>query len=134
MPKKSKKQGVKYDGGKPRISLLPGLAIEQVMLVAEFGAKKYGDDNYRLGMPVTRFINAAYRHIFKEWLFYGRDLDIDPNCPKCQKNNCSTNPDIKQRDHSGLPHLAHGAWNILAALEQMLLKPQFDDRWKNKEK
>ncbi len=109
-PRTKKSGGKKYDQGKPRISLLPGLAIEQVILVGEMGAKKYGDDNYRYGMPVTKFINAAFRHIFIEWLYKG--IDIDPE--------------------SGLYHLAHGAWNILAALEQMLLKPEFDDRWSKK--
>lgn len=100
--------GIKYDGGKPRISLLQGRAIELVMQVGEFGSKKYGDHNYRLGMPVTKYVNAAFRHVFLEWLFKGSDNDPE----------------------SGLPHLAHGAWNILAALEQMLLKPELDDRYK----
>jgi hypothetical protein len=80
------------------------------MKVAEMGAVKYGDHNYRKGMPVTKYINAAFRHIFVEWLWKG--IDIDPE--------------------SKLPHLAHGAWNVLSALEQMLTKPELDDRWKEK--
>lgn len=99
--------GIKYDQGKARISLLPGRAIEQVMKVGEMGAAKYGDHNYRLGMPVTKFLNAAFRHAFVEWLFKG--VDNDPE--------------------SGLPHLAHAAWNMLAALEQMLTMPEHDDRF-----
>jgi hypothetical protein len=59
-------------------------------------------------MPVTKYVNAAFRHVFIEWLFKG--IDNDPE--------------------SGLPHLAHGAWNLLAALEQMILKPDLDDRYK----
>lgn len=102
-----KSGGIRYDKGKPRISILQGLAIEQVMLVGEMGAVKYGDHNYRKGMSVTRYINAAFRHIFLEWLFKG--IDNDPE--------------------SGLNHLAHGAWNVLAALEQMLTKPELDDRF-----
>lgn len=105
---KKHKTGVKFDQGKVRISILPGLAIEQVAKVGEFGAKKYGDYNYKLGMPVTKYINAAFRHIFIQWLFKNEDLDQE----------------------SGLPHLAHGAWNILTALEQSILKPEFDDRYK----
>lgn len=103
--------GLKYDSGKPRISLLPGLAIAEVMKVGEAGARKYTAHNYRRGMSVTRYIDAAYRHIFVEWLFKGIDND----------------------EESGLSHLAHGAWNILAALEQMMVKPELDDRWKNEE-
>ncbi len=99
-------KGVKFDEGKVRISILPGLALEEVMKVGEFGAKKYGDLNYKKGMPVCKYINAAYRHIFKEWLFKGVDMD----------------------DESGLHHLAHGAWNVLAALDQMMTKPEYDDR------
>jgi hypothetical protein len=100
--------GKKFDSGKARISLLQGYALEQVMKVAEMGAIKYGDHNYRLGMSVTKFLNAAFRHAFVEWLFKG--IDNDPE--------------------SGLPHLAHAAWNILSALEQMILKPEFDDRYR----
>ena len=100
--------GVKHDGGKARISIIQGLAIEQVMKVGEFGAKKYGDHNYRKGMDVTRYLDACFRHAFVEWLFKG--VDNDPE--------------------SGLPHLAHAAWNLLAALEQMLTKPDLDNRHK----
>jgi hypothetical protein len=105
----SEPQGKKYDSGKARLSLLPGLAIEQVIKVGEMGAVKYGDHNYRLGMPVVKYIDAAFRHVFLEFLFKG--IDTDPE--------------------SGLPHLAHGAWNLLAALEQMMLKPHLDNRYKN---
>lgn len=111
-PPPSKGTGIRHDSGKPRISLLPGRAIEVVMQVGEFGSTKYGDHNYRGGMPITKYINAAYRHVFVEWLFKGQDTDPE----------------------SGLPHLAHGAWNILAALEQMLLKPNLDDRYKGEGK
>jgi hypothetical protein len=100
--------GIKFDSGKPRISILQGRALEQVMLVGEMGSQKYGDHNYRGGMGVSRFLNAAWRHAFLEFLFKG--IDLDPE--------------------SGLPHLAHAAWNLLSALEIMITKPQFDDRYK----
>jgi hypothetical protein len=102
--------GIRHDSGKARISTLPGRAIEVVMQVGEFGAKKYGDHNYRGGMPVTKYLDAAYRHGFVEWLFKGKDVDPE----------------------SGLSHLAHAAWNLLAALEQTLLKPELDNRYKEK--
>jgi hypothetical protein len=102
----AKATGIRHDQGKGRISLLPGRAIESVMQVGEFGSKKYGDHNYRGGMPVTKYLDAAYRHAFVQWLFKGEDNDAE----------------------SGLPHLAHAAWNVLAALEQMLLKPELDNR------
>jgi hypothetical protein len=110
MKKQRKPQGKKFDLGKVRVSIIPGLGLEYVCKVAEFGAKKYGDYNYKLGMPVTKYINAAWRHVFVKWLFQG----------------------IENDEESGLPHLAHGAWNLLAALEQMLTKPELDDRFKTK--
>lgn len=102
--------GIRHDQGKARISTLPGRAIELVMQVGEFGAKKYGDHNYRGGMPITKFLDAAYRHAFVEFLFKGNDIDPE----------------------SGLPHLAHAAWNLLAAAEQMMVKSELDNRYKGK--
>lgn len=100
--------GIRHDQGKARISTLPGRAIELVMQVGEFGAKKYGDHNYRGGMPITKFLDAAYRHAFVEFLFKCNDIDTE----------------------SGLPHLAHAAWNLLAAAEQMMVKLELDNRYK----
>jgi Domain of unknown function (DUF5664) len=98
---------IRHDSGKPRITILPGLAIEQVSKVGEMGALKYGDYNYRKGMKVSRFINPIWRHVFIEYFFKGNDVDPE----------------------SGLHHLAHGAWNCLALLEQVLLgRAEFDDR------
>lgn len=99
---------LKYDSGKPRVSLLQGRALYEVMKVAEMGARKYGDHNYRKGMGVTRYLDAAFRHAFVQWMFMGEDLDAE----------------------SGLSHLAHAAWNLLSALELMLTKPEFDNRYK----
>jgi hypothetical protein len=112
VPPKDIGTGVRHDLGKPRISVLPGRAIEMVMQVGEFGAKKYGDHNYRGGMAVSKYLDAAYRHAFVEFLFKGQDADPE----------------------SGLPHLAHAAWNLLAALEQMTLKPELDNRYKEQAK
>jgi hypothetical protein len=98
--------GVKFDQGKPRISLLPVRALLGVAQVAVMGAAKYGDHNYRGGMKATRFIDAAIRHTFK-WLD-GQDLD----------------------EESGLPHLHHAAWSLLAAAQQMEERPELDDRYR----
>lgn len=108
MNQNKKKQGSKFDQGKIRITIIPGIAIAEVMKVGEFGAKKYGDLNYKKGMPVSKYIDAAFRHIFIKWWWFGIDYD----------------------DESGLHHLAHGSWNVLAALEQMILKPELDNRHK----
>lgn len=101
-------QGSRFNEGKKRFSIAPFGAIEQVMAVGEFGAKKYGDRNYQKGLPISSFLDSAFRHAFVQFLIKGEDNDQE----------------------SGLPHLAHAAWNLLAALEQMQRLPKLDDRTK----
>ena len=100
----SNSEGVKYDGGKPKLSLLPLQGVLEVAKVGAMGAKKYGDHNFRGGMALTRFLDAALRH----QLAYLDGIDKD--------------------EESGLTHLAHAAWNLLAAIEQQMRKPELDDR------
>lgn len=58
-------EGRKYDSGELRYSLLPLRALEEVVRVLEFGAKKYGDYNWRMvENAYTRYWNAAMRHMF----------------------------------------------------------------------
>ncbi len=40
-------EGRKADAGKPRLSLLPWRAVQQIVAVMEFGAAKYGADNWQ---------------------------------------------------------------------------------------
>lgn len=85
--------GLKHDGGKPRLDLVPPEVIEAVGAVMTFGAKKYGENSYRNVEP-KRYRAALMRHICK-WLKepYGKDED------------------------SGLPHLWHIACNVAFLLE-----------------
>lgn len=58
------KVGVKYDGDKPRMDLIPPYIEEEVGKVLEFGARKYADDNWKkLDGLEKRYIAAALRHI-----------------------------------------------------------------------
>lgn len=108
-----KKKAKKYSDEKAKVSLLPLIAMDYLMEVGKMGAKKYGDNNYRIGRPVTDWTDAAYRHVFgKKGFVVGIDED----------------------EESQLPHLAHAAWNLLVALEQQLLKPEFDNRVYKKKK
>lgn len=56
--------GVKYDGDKIRMDLLPPRAMLEVAKVLTFGAKKYSPDNWRkvdgLGW---RYLSAEMRHV-----------------------------------------------------------------------
>ncbi len=96
----------KHDSAKPDLSMLPYSSLTQIVLVMEFGKKKYGRDNWRKGMNWTRLSSAALRHLFA-WIG-GEDKDPE----------------------SELSHLAHAGCNILFLLEFLLTKPELDDRFK----
>lgn len=85
--------GLKHDGGKPRLALVPSAIIRAVGRVMTHGAEKYGKNSYRDVDP-ERYRHALMRHIC-EWLDdpYGVDKD------------------------SGLPHLEHIACNVAFLLE-----------------
>ena len=51
--------------GKGRFDLIPFYPIERLAIHFENGAKKYGDDNWKLGQPLSQYVNSAMRHVFK---------------------------------------------------------------------
>lgn len=58
-------EGKKYDGGKPRMDLLPPNAIIEVAKVLAFGAEKYAPENWRkLEDLQNRYTGASLRHVF----------------------------------------------------------------------
>ena len=71
--------GLKHDGGKPRLSLVPGEAIEAIGAVMTHGAEKYGEKSYRQVDP-KRYRDALMRHICK-WLKDPHGLDDDSGLP-----------------------------------------------------
>lgn len=86
--------GIKYDGGKPQLGLLPPLAILAIGRVLTFGAIKYSPDNWRrVDNAKARYTDALLRHVFA-WM---RGERVDPE--------------------SGEHHLAHAATCILFLLE-----------------
>jgi len=57
-------QGRKYDTGKPDYTLLPWDAVEEIVKVLDFGARKYARDNWKhVDGAETRYLAAALRHI-----------------------------------------------------------------------
>jgi hypothetical protein len=80
--------GLKHDGGKPRLDLVPPEIIEAVGAVMTHGAEKYGEASYKDVEP-KRYRAALMRHICK-WLKDPHGTDED----------------------SGLPHLWHIACNV----------------------
>lgn len=79
--------GAKRNKLELRYDLIPIGGLKRVARVCFEGAKKYGEDNWLKGIPVGNLINHAINHIY---LYLEGDETED--------------------------HLAHAAWNLLAAL------------------
>ena len=99
-----REEGKKYDKGKERWDLVPYDALEEVVKVYTLGAEKYGERNWEKGISYTRIFAAVMRHIVAWW--NGEDADSE----------------------SGLSHLAHAAWGMLALLYYEKHRKEFDDR------
>lgn len=86
--------GMKLDGGKSRLELLPPAAIEAVGCVLGYGAKKYAPGNWKhVEDGQNRYLAASLRHVFA--YLRGEELDSE----------------------SGESHLAHAACSLLFVLE-----------------
>jgi hypothetical protein len=96
--------GAKDDTGKPPVALVfesfPRALLE-VAKVAGHGEKKYTRGGWRhVPNAQNRYADAASRHILRRYI----DGELD--------------------DDSGLYHLSHAAWNLLAVLELKLLEQE----------
>lgn len=83
---------VKNDDKKPQLDLLPYDSLVEITRVLEFGAKKYGVDNWKNNLAIRRLINATLRHVME----FSEGIDID--------------------SESGMSHIAHAGCNILFIL------------------
>lgn len=97
--------GLKFDGGKPPMSLIDRHAIEQISMVLAFGAKKYAAHNWRQGIAYSRLLDAALRHLYA----FADGEDLDPE--------------------SGLSHIAHAGCCIVFLLGMIHSRPDLDDRY-----
>jgi len=99
---KNNTKGVKFDDSKLRWSLIPLDALQDVVKVLEFGAKKYAPDNWKyVDKAQERYWDAAMRHIVAYKL------------------------DNKADSETGLSHLAHAICCLLFLLN-------FDNQENNK--
>lgn len=57
------KKFTKHDSGKLRYGLIPPIAEREMVGVLTFGAKKYSVDNWRNCDDLSRYVDAALRHI-----------------------------------------------------------------------
>lgn len=49
--------------GKGRFDLIPWAVIRALAIHYEKGAVKYGDNNWKKGIPISRFLDSATRHL-----------------------------------------------------------------------
>ena len=89
---------------KPRFSLIPQYALEEVAKVFTYGAEKYEEHNYSKGAPNLDYIDAALRHINK----YLRNRDID--------------------HETAYSHLAHAISNLMMTLDNDMIGVSIDKR------
>lgn len=111
MPMTHDDMAKKYDHGKPRMELLPPTALEHVAHVLGFGARKYGDFNWRAGggLDELRLIGAMLRHVFRHMA--GERYDRE----------------------SGQLHLAHAATTLLFLLDRQEIVTERDPRGNDEE-
>jgi hypothetical protein len=107
----NKEKGLRFDKGKPQLMLVPASTIYAIAEVLEEGAKKYSADNWRKGMPWSKVINPALRHIYK--FLDPRQSDFD--------------------EETGKHHLKHALTNLSFLVEYIESCPELDDRYKGEE-
>ena len=90
--------------GKTRLTLVPVDSLFQVATVFEYGAVKYGENNWRKGHRQLDLLDSCLRHICSH--LRGDDID----------------------DESKLPHLAHASANLFILLQQINDGTSIDNR------
>ena len=65
--------------GKGRFDLIPPFALKRLALVYEKGAKKYADRNWEKGIPASRCLDSALRHL-NQYLAGHKDEDHLAQC------------------------------------------------------
>lgn len=100
-------KGVEYSTGAVRGSdaegyrydLISPIGLRRLAETCHEGSAKYGDYNWERGMPVSDMLNHALRHVY---LYLSGDRSED--------------------------HLAHSAWNMLAAMHSEELWPHLNGK------
>ena len=85
--------------GKLRMSLLPDKELDRVLKRYYDGAIKYGESNWKKGMPLSVYYDSAFRHLQAWW-----------------------------RDEQDEDHAAAVVWNLLCAMWTEQNLKQLDDR------
>lgn len=84
--------------GKGKYVLISPVAMRRVAGVYERGAAAYGENNWKKGMPMSRVLDSAIRHLYQ---YLGGDRSED--------------------------HLAQAMWNVAAAIHFEEKRPELND-------
>jgi hypothetical protein len=84
--------------GKGRFDLISPFALSRIAAVYEKGAKFHGDRNWEKGIPFSRCLDSAFRHMI-QYLMGKKDED----------------------------HLAQACWNLIAILHFEAIRPDLND-------
>jgi hypothetical protein len=101
--------------GKGRFDLITPLAMRRLAGVYERGAEKYSERNWEQGMPFSRFLDSAKRHLNDHELIClfrreGKPLEELPS-------------DVNPNED----HLAQAAWNIFCLIHMETMRPDLND-------
>ena len=102
-----KKHAKHFDSGKPELDQIPYSAIVECSKAFTFGKNKYGKFNFRRGMPYSKLINSALRHIYK----FNESEDFDD-------------------ESITVTHIGHAMANLAMLVYVYQNMPELDDRWK----
>lgn len=105
------KEGQRHDAGKIELTQCPVEAIAAISAVLMLNSEKYGgkyaDKNWQLGMPFSKTVNPALRHIYKR--LSGETVDSE----------------------SGLPHSWHALTDLAFLVVYEMSHPENDDLGKS---
>ena len=102
----TKLKAERHNEGKIKWSLVPFRALEPMVQVLMFGAKKYSPDNWKKGMKYTIIYDSMQRHLTS--FMEGEENDSE----------------------SKLHHVGHILCNALFLSWMIIFKPENDDRTK----
>ncbi len=100
--------GLKYDGGKPRIDLIPPQFLLELGQLCSNGAVKYAPRNWEQGLRWGQVYSSLQRHALAFWSAPAGGPYLDPE--------------------TNIHHLVGVAWNAMALYHYSHVLPQWDDR------
>ena len=98
---------MKWDSDKEPLAWIPAECMQGIAKVLAYGAAKYEKDNWRRGIPMSRYISAALRHIHA----WNSGEDLDPE--------------------SGMSHIDHAVCGLMFVQWYIKHRPECDDRYKD---